>query len=81
MCLLLCGSALTVESLYVLQAQLAVDDLQVANGVHSVLNVCDVRVLKGTAHMVDAVNSGYMGQESIAQALTLSSTPAGSTQQ
>jgi len=51
-----------------------VNDVQVSHGVHPVLHMCDVNVLKRTAHVVDAVDSGDVGQEGIAEALTLSST-------
>ena len=43
-----------------------VDDLQVFHRVHPVLHVGDVHVLKGAAHVENAVNSGNVGQEAVA---------------
>ncbi len=56
--------------------QLVVDDLQVLDGVHAVLHMHHVRVLKRAAHVEDAVHRLDVGQERVAQPLALGCAPA-----
>lgn len=39
---------------------LLVDDLQIFHGIHSVFHMCDLRILKASANMKDAIHSLYV---------------------
>ena len=52
------------------------DDLKVLHRIDAVLHVNDFCILKGSQHMDDSVHCLDVGKESIAEALSLGSTPA-----
>ena len=55
---------------------LPMDDLKVCNRIDAILHMRDLRVLKPSADVEDAVHGCDVGQEVVAQALALSSSPA-----
>jgi len=68
--------SMTYQTLNLSTAPALVDDLQVLHGVHAVLHVHDVRVLKRAADVEDAVHRRDVGQERVAEALAGRRAPA-----
>jgi len=58
-----------IDGLDVLLAELVGDDFDVGHGIDTVLDVHDIRILKGTHHVHNTINSPDVGQERVAQAL------------
>lgn len=52
------------------------DDLQIGDWVHPVLHVHHICILKGSAHMEDAVHCCNVRQKAVSQPLTISCSPA-----
>ena len=63
-----------LDGLEVLYLQFRVDDFLVANGIDTAVNMHDAVVVEAAEHMDDGVALAYVGQELVAQALTLAGT-------
>lgn len=72
--LLLEGSERILNSLDILDAQLAADDVQITNRVNITLNVRNVFIIEAANHLENAIDNADVGQEGVTQTKTSGGT-------
>lgn len=67
-------SNLLLQELLILQTEFLTNDFDITKGIKFTFNVDDIGLIESTDNVIDSINSLDMGQESISQTSTGSST-------